>query len=283
MACIDRAWRSRVLCGLASVGLVASLHAVAKGPDARARAIYFAVLSLGYGHFLGSLFFSRSRLAARAPGNGPRLLGWAFAGLGIATLFSIYTWMIHVVPAGVYPLLTLAVWHTLENDLALARAYRGPLRLGPIRWGAHAQGRAVGWAVVIGLLAAAADPTLRLPGPLPAWITVADIFGVSSLYHLFAWLIFFFERMRAARRQGQIEAARRTRRRLLLTHVPMGALCIGLTCIDLDSLEVVRVLLLSPATYLFWSTLHVCQTARARFVTETPRFAALRANGWRGG
>jgi hypothetical protein len=132
------------------------------------------------------------------------------------------------------------VWHIAENDAALARALRGggPLPALPRSVRGHARPRAVS-ALVLAAAAAA----------LPDAGRFGDVFSAVTLYHLLAWLGFALARGAGARRLAALHAAPALVCAALWLAPESGSL---------------RAAAFSPALYLFWSALHVLQTARAR-------------------
>jgi hypothetical protein len=104
---------------------------------------------------------------------------------------------------------------------------------------------------------------VSIPRELSSWISAAEVFAGSSLYHLISWLIFFLDRARATARRSRPES-RRLLVRLAAVHLP--ALLVG-GAVALAAPEAgagLRRWLFSPEIYLFWSLLHVVQTLAAR-------------------
>jgi len=124
-------------------------------PEAdRGRALYLAVVCLGYGHLLGGALFARRRMAGWRPaGVGAGLFG-AFVTTSLLAAFALYVHAVQAWPALVVPMLALAVWHAFENDLGVGRAYRestSGLRIAPVprRWEPHATALGLSAAVVL--------------------------------------------------------------------------------------------------------------------------------------
>lgn len=289
-------------------------HALIRDPEERANHQYLFTITLGYGHLIGAVVFSRRRLANVLPYGIPHLLLLAFVATGILTLFAIYTWILRVHPPAFLLLLGVSAWHTVENDLALERAYRDGLKLGPIPRSSDHHLSSIGLASLLMLLIAETPSwdeysralggaALAVGGPLVrlacavtgaalfvrhrldargllgiallaggslaseevlSWLTVADLFVATTLYHLVSWLIFFSDRIRSLSLRGEGAAAARVWRGLLGVHVPPALICGGLLFTPTDALAPARFLLFSPAIYLFWSFVHVLQTAAVR-------------------
>lgn len=133
--------------------------------------------------------------------------------------------------------------------LRFAAAVTGSvLMAGPRAWRAEAPGL----ALVVG---SAADP---------GWLCAAtglafsDLFSVLTLYHLASWWILSGEK---AQRPG---ARRGAGREVLSVHaIPLLVLGVGLVMGD-GAGAALRSAFFAPAAYLFWSALHVFQTAWAR-------------------
>jgi len=222
---------------------------VESDPLRRGELSYAFVTALGYGHLLGAASFAPAR---------ERAIGWQARSLRVSalvTLFALYGWLLDLWPEAWVVLLCLSVWHTAENDLCLADAYADDLRLPslPSRLRDHAV--AVLRAGLLLILALAVSPRSDL---------LAEVFVASTLYHLVSWLLFFVDRARALRLRGEPGEARRLRTRLLWAHGPPIALAVVLARLSGETVSSLHGLLFAPGPYLFWSVLHVLQTARAR-------------------
>ena len=137
--------RNRVLALAVVAAFLGLLRWLAPAPAERAVWLYLIALPLGYGHVIGAAVFSRSRRRRSGGAGASRLL---VRRLRRARAFSLsspptpgrcaprrYSRCV------LAPILLLFGWHIVENDLALGRAYRDGLRLGPVtRALRHARG-----------------------------------------------------------------------------------------------------------------------------------------------
>lgn len=244
------AWRNRLI----SAGCVAAFllltHLLCGDPAQRARTQYRFVITLGYGHLIGALALSARRLARCLPSGVPPALLAAFAGASGLTLFAGYAWLSARAPSSLLPLLAISTWHVVENDLALARAACTQQPLGPLAR-ALPDHLAAALATLVLLVLAAA--TLGGPG-------FGDVFSAVTLYHLVQWLVFLAARARSA----GVAARRALWRRLARVHGLPAIVCLGVLALDDARAAALRHALFSPSLYLFWSVLHVLQTALAR-------------------
>jgi hypothetical protein len=252
----------------------AASRALVPEPVARADLQYLAVTTLGYGHLLGAIVFARRRAGAapaRARGFG---FGGSVAVGACLAAFCIYTELLRAAPWLPILLLMVSIWHGLENDRALARAQGHPLRLEAVRASPRELGRDLALTLALGVLALLTTPLSErvalLPSPallrldLSEWISFADLFTLSTGYHIVSWLLFFAERRRALLDAGDGVAARALAIRLAVVHAPPLALCLALSAQGGPGALGGRAFLFSPAVYLFWSAVHAGQTAQAR-------------------
>jgi len=225
-------------------------------PAHRAAASYALVVTLGYGHLLGSLQ-PRQRLARWTPAGVSQRLFGCFLATSVASCLALYASALARLPWLGAPLLVVAVWHSVENDAALQEAYARRSLPGPLRLGAPTGlGLAVGTPLVAAWLGGAGG------GGSQGLATAAFVLPTS--YHLASWILFSRDRQRWLLRAGEIERARRLRRRLWVFHgLPIG---IGafLLLADAPAWVGLRQAFFSPPLYLFWSSLHVLDTALAR-------------------
>jgi hypothetical protein len=279
------AWRNRAT----SLALVASFllatHAWLPEAEMRATVQYLFVVTLGYGHLLGAVALPRAPVSRTAFASPHVLLAFFRTATALAG-FAAYAWVIGVVPALVLPLLAVSAWHTVENDLAIGRAYAGGLRVGPLpRSRAHhvVSLGATGFVVVLGtwteswrelagslgwnatgagaLVAGASGPG---SAPLAGWLDLPDLFVLVTLHHLLSWLILLTDRVRALRGEGRGDEAASLSRRLVAVHLAPALACGLLLSIPAARVESIHLLVFGPAVYLYWSVLHVIQTSWRR-------------------
>jgi hypothetical protein len=131
-------WRNRAVTVTCVCAFLVITRMLVEDPRLRAERQYLFVITLGYGHLIGAAVFARQRIADLVPGRWSHRLGGVAVGLGVLDLFVVYAWATHVSLAVFLPLLVVSIWHIVENDLALRRAYTAPMGLGPVpRWGEH--------------------------------------------------------------------------------------------------------------------------------------------------
>jgi hypothetical protein len=283
--------RNRVLsAGAVALYLVGARAAL---PDEGARgALHYAVVAtLGYGHLLGAVWTGRRsrRGALRA----------AFGGVAVANLFLAYVLGAARWPGVVLPLLAVSAWHAVENDGALAQAYRAGGRLGPLPRDRGAQlvslggtlivvaaasgarlppdvARALGgWPLLAPrlLLAAAAaiglrllrEPRRRVPA---ACLAAAGAVGLSfgapplDLADVFAATGLHHLVSWLVLLADRAKGAR-VRRALLAHGIALGG-ALGLGLAPESRAAAAGAALAAPPVYLFFAALHVAQTALRR-------------------
>jgi hypothetical protein len=248
---------------------VAGLRMVSPAQDARTVWLYLVALPIGYAHLIGGMWFARARIGERLPRDLPAGLVAASALVFLANLLAAYSWALRepaLLAWVLVPMLLVSAWHIVENDLALAEAYRSGLQLGALRGSGHDQLVALGVTVLIGLLALL-TPTgayygsawfgMRIPALVP--FTIDELATVVLLYHAVCWFAFFWQRSRQVGLGGP-RAASELRRRLVALHV----LPLALNALLFFGLPSVHFYLAAPTLYLFWSVLHAVQTAWVR-------------------
>jgi hypothetical protein len=192
------------------------------------------------------------------------------------------------VPALVLPLLAVSAWHTVENDLAIGRAYSGGFRVGPLprSRGHHAASLGVtglvvllgtwteswretasglGWSVM-GVGGPVVPSSAQGSAPLAGWLDLPDLFVLVTLHHLLSWLLLLQDRVRALRAAGRGREAASLSRRLVAVHLGPALACGLLLSIPAARMESIHLLVFGPAVYLYWSVLHVVQTSWRRGV-----------------
>jgi hypothetical protein len=246
------------MCAFAIVGLVMTAAGLLAPDPAAARYWLFCVaLPVGYGHLLAAFWYSRHKLPARG-------LDLALLGSCLVTALCAYSGALRGPArfACLAALLFASVWHTVENDLQLARAYRGGLRLGALPRAARHHALALIGTLLVGS-AALATPDgsaflrFHTGAALPVLFASLDDIAIAViLYHEVSWLLFFLDRAR--RLPGA--AARTLRWRLVWIH----ALPVAIGALAGQWLPVFWGYAVSLHFYLFWSAAHVLHTAWAR-------------------
>ncbi len=262
--------RNRVRAVLVVGGFLGLLYWLSARPDERIAWLYLVALPLGYGHLIGAAVFSRSRTRRSRGPRGSGLLPSAFAGSSVLSLLAIYTWALHVPVLQalvLVPMLLLSAWHIAENDLALGRAYRSDLRLGPVTRSLRHHGIALALTAGVGLAALSTGEGASLSyaffggwiAPRQTWLTLDELASGVLLYHAVSWLLFFEDRARALRPRAAIEAAR------LRWHVfTLHAAPLALNAALYLWLPAVHFYVAAPSLYLFWSVFHALHTAAVR-------------------
>jgi membrane protease YdiL (CAAX protease family) len=226
----------RAVAALGVAAFVIATHAAWPEASARAPRQYALVITLGYGHLIGAALPAWRRIAARGP-----LVASAWL-LAAATAFALYGTAVAAWPALVLAPVALSIWHIAENDVAIARALRAGGALPKLARGAGGHAPAVaGAALVLGV----AGWALPDPGAF------GDVFSAVTLYHLLAWLALRIARGASLARLG-------------LLHAGPALVCAALWLAPDAGAASLRALAFSPGVYLFWSALHVLQTARGR-------------------
>jgi hypothetical protein len=174
----------------------------------------------------------------RAAARGALRCAWLAAAA--ATAFALYATAARAWPPLALGLAALSVWHIAENDAALARALRSGRGLPALPRTAAAQAPPLAAAALVLAVAAWALPDAGRFG---------DVFSAVTLYHLLAWLGFALARGASAARLAALHGVPALACAALWWSPEGGGL---------------RSAAFSPALYLFWSALHVLQTARAR-------------------
>jgi len=228
--------RPRFVAALAVAVFLALTHAVFPDGAARAPAQYALVITLGYGHLIGAALPAFRRVAAR----GALACAWRLCAA--ATALALYAAAVAAWPPLVLALVALSVWHIAENDAAMARVLRAGGALCRLPPGAAGHALPLFCAALVLALALSALPDAGRFG---------DVFSAVTLYHLVAWLAFASARGASAAR-------------LVVLHAGPALACGGLWLAPEPAAAALRAVAFSPGIYLFWSALHVLQTARGR-------------------
>jgi hypothetical protein len=249
----------RRLAGVAvAVGLcLAALRALFPAPEVREPASYAFVLTLGYGHLLGGLVGGRRAFAAALPAPLGTRSGLVLLAASTPLLLLGYRAALLAWPPVLWLLLAVSTWHVCENECALAGARGG--RLGRVRGSWREQLLPVLTTGSVLLAAASVLPqperaalapfAAALPGPAERGIAFSDVFTGVTLFHLLSWLAVTLPR---------------APRLVLGVHVAGAAVCGAILASPGELALRAREVVFSPGLYLFWSALHVVQTALGR-------------------
>jgi hypothetical protein len=260
------------------IAFLLATQAAFPDPGIRASVQYLIVVTLGYGHLLGAVLPCRRHSTPESSGSSP-VLHASFRAVSALTGFAVYAAAIERAPALILPLLAVSAWHTVENDLAIARAYANGLRVGPLprgrghhlislaatglvvllgtrteSWQELAQG--IGWP----WSGAAPVPGPTSPIPLVGWFDLPDLFVLVTLHHLVSWLIILADRVRVLREEGRRDEAGRLCTRLAVVHLAPALVCVLLLALPESRSGSLHLFVFGPAVYLYWSVLHVAQT-----------------------
>jgi hypothetical protein len=277
--------RIRVAAAAIAVLFLVATGLLCRDPIRRGTLQYLFVITLGYGHLIGGLVFSRARLAYLVPAGVSPLLFSAFVASSLATVFAGYAAVVFAHPEAVVPILAISIWHVAENDRALVLGGGGGLAAFTMRRAFDPQ--VIATTLALGVLAAAllgpvagpfdtrpletARRALGLPLRGITWFGFADLFASVTLYHLAAFLLHFRMRSKALHAAGADVAPRG--RRLFWVHAPPALLCAALLATPDPRAVAARDFVFSPGIYLFWSLLHVAQTLAARVAPRPARIA----------
>lgn len=292
------------------VGFLAISAMLWPDADERAVAQYRLVIALGYGHLIGAAVFSLPRMRVLVPRGVPPSWFWSFVIVSVAVAFAVYGSIARQHPAVVLAMLAISTWHVVENDRAIAHALARGGTPGPLAHLAAAPLEAVGITLLViiafqsllpgdaaswaggdaGLQALrattlGAGALLLLRGRVAtgasivigsivvpdlvrrfAWLGYADVFTAATLYHLVGWLVVLRDRARSS----APEIASRQRSRIWALHAAPMLVC-AISFVTNGAWAVAaRDVLFAPAIYLFWSVLHVVQTAAVRGLERRP-------------
>jgi hypothetical protein len=302
-------WHRRALSAAIAIGCTLASIELWPEPLVRGERASLVLMAVGYAHFLGSLSASRSRLvAAFAPRGVPAWLFGAFLASSSATAFAAYAALLRSAGPALHApifaaLLGLALWHTAENDLALARATRrGEHRVGAVPRDPVHHGLALGVSLLLlalGLASLSATSFVGLRGvdnvlpragaglcgavlalrrgggsarPLGVALAAAAALlpralpGLAFGDFFFAVMLYHFAAwlvFAGERARAEPQARRRLWARVLASHLP-PALTLAILLAAGEPLADLRLLLFTPVLYLFWSFAHILQTLLLR-------------------
>ncbi|MCP5056084.1 MAG: hypothetical protein GY937_05080 [bacterium] len=245
-----------------AVGLLLGLaHAVWPDPGERSAWIYRCVTTFGYGHLIGAAWFGRRHFRALRHRTIPPGLWRGFVLTTLGASLGVYAWSLELVPGLILFFFGISVWHVVENDLALGDAYRDRGRLPNLshRPRGHLKVLCVTSVIAFAGLATPEFGFAALLGIAWSGPSLSDLFAAVTGYHLISWVRFIVDRMRWV----DDGSARRFRRDLAAVHVLPIAACLMLLGMG-DRATSAEALVFGPGIYLFWSVLHVIQTAAAR-------------------
>ncbi len=300
-------WRNRILSASIVLAFTGLFMVKFSEPLVRAEYSYFFLMTLGYAHFLGGAVASRARMQAFVPQGVPAGLFLGFVGATLLTGFVAYVSFVQALGLYLYlplflPLLALALWHTVENDLGMQRAYAaGSFRIGPIPRDADHHLISIGGTLIllavgigtlngnsfsgiglgvdntpVRLLAAACAVAVTLRGPtLQRRLLALGLLGAGlTVPRSITWLSFgdfFFITMLYhfvswlilfADRAHANPAERWQLWRRLLL-VHVPPMLVSAVLLH-PALTQLRFILFMPVIYLFWSLAHITQTAILR-------------------
>ena len=268
--------RNRALALAIVAAFLGLLRWLAPAPAERTVWLYLVALPLGYGHVIGAAVFARSRRRRSRGPRAERLLLAAFVSSSVLTLFAAYGWAVRsaaLQPLVLTPILLLFAWHIVENDLALGRAYRNEMRLGPVARGSRSHSIAFALAAGVGLVAFSTPEGAQFSRaffgrallPVQPWLMLDELSAAVVLYHTLSWLLYFEDRVRVLRRSSTLEAVRLRRRVLAFHAVPLAV-----NAMLYLWLPPVHFYLAAPAFYFFWSAIHALHTAGVRGLEPRP-------------
>jgi hypothetical protein len=231
------------------VAALAALRALVPDPAQRRDAMLLAMIPLGYGHVLGAVWFGARR--------GRRLRELAsFAAAAIVAVG-----LAGAVPGATIPLAVAlaaaAIWHGLENEVAIGAVGRGGrLPALPRAPRGHvvplaATATAIGVGIATPWLAA---PALRagLPVPLAVW-TAEEVFAALLLHHVVSWGLH-------AARPGRVRAV-----------VALHALPLAVGAGGAAMWPAAHAVATAPLPYLVVAVAHALHTAWQRGLAPRPR------------
>lgn len=246
----------QVLVGV-TIAMLLVLHAAAV---AASPVFFFAMLLLSSWHiFENDLGLERAYRSGLRLGAIPRDADHHLVSLALTVAVAAVSWA--TIPSFE---IEAAIRGTLVSGISNAP---GRVLLGAL---AALLLRRHGFRPLGGLGAGLAMVALVLPADLATsrWFGFSEVFSAVTLYHLVSWLVFFGDRERRAP-----PGVPRAWPLLLGVHVVPAAACLAVF-FHAGPDSPLAFWALSPAIYLFWSVLHVLQTAVVRGLE--PQRAAIR-------
>jgi len=252
-------WRNRACAFTVVISFMLVSGGFESSGNADRRYFDLVVVPVGYAHLIGALWFSRRRARVRRS-DLPLIASCMF------TLLCVYSWALQ----GSHrfwclaAILLVSVWHTLENDLMLGRAYANGLTITPLRRRAQHHALVLSGSVSFAILALVTPDGALLSNAqrgfaLPILFASIDHVAIAGIvYHLASWSIFLVDRARSLPSRD----ARVLRRRLFVIH----ALPLALGAAVWIGFPSGHRYLASLPLYLFWSAAHALHTAWARGV-----------------
>ena len=219
----------------------------------------------------------------------------------MSLLYISYLALLRHIPAAWLPMLAISIWHSIENNQCLKETYRAQIRLPALtnKTPDHlvslgASSCVMAWSLILvqpdwvtaslamrilGLLSGALLMTGDKRTPVQRWLGVlligaaslppdwlfetmslhfSDLFTASILYHLISWGVLSVEK------SCRPETPIRTKRDTVLIHLLPLSILISTYAWPQSWGSSIRSDFLAPASYLFWSVIHVAQTAWLR-------------------
>ena len=316
------AWRNRFI-SLCVTGLyMATARTITDDALELAQMNYGVVITLGYGHLLSAILFSRRRLAEKlahstrhftgearktdlasiaGPTGMKQLLDFSILIGAVGLSYAAYLEILKQMPGVWLPLLAFAIWHTVENDDSLENLYRNNLQTPALKRDPRSHVASLGvsvclasWSIafwqpdwsrlslvlhiltlvlaglilldplqtsyrrclalmLIGASCLAPDGSLAIDS-----LAFSDFFTAPILYHLISWGVVSIEK------NARSDAPRTMKRDMTLIHlVPLGIM-LSTFLWSGPTGAALRADFTEPSTYLFWSMIHVFQTAWVR-------------------
>jgi hypothetical protein len=202
-----------------------------------------------------------------------RLLIGSFAVVSILVVLGLYSSALQVETLQaplLLAMLVVSLWHIIENDLELARAYRSGMQLGAIGFDRSTISWIVGGLLLVIGIGLSTPSGVQLSAflfgrpLLPPAATMLDDFIIFIVfYHSVSWIVFLLDRARVREVRAPGEYARVVRRLLWLHLGPSAPLVVLFVWFQPIYLTVA-----APGLYLFFSVLHTLHTGSIRGFTR---------------